>query len=105
MTIARDPGASNERTALAWQRTALALLAAAALLSRLTLDTLGPVALVSLGVALPLTGWVLVESRLRYLDQTAQRPRRRPRGGRFPTALTVALLVIAATELAALAAR
>jgi uncharacterized membrane protein YidH (DUF202 family) len=95
-------GAANERTALAWQRTALALLAGAALLSRLTLDALGAAALVGLAVAVPLAGWVLVESRLRYLQQTGERRRPRPRGGRFPTALTVATLALAATELTAL---
>ena len=40
-----DPGVGNERTALAWQRTALALVAGSAILTRLTFDRLGAVAL------------------------------------------------------------
>jgi uncharacterized membrane protein YidH (DUF202 family) len=105
VAVGPDGGASNERTALAWQRTALALLAGAAVLSRVTLDTLGALALLSVAVALPMTGWVLVESRLRYLDRTGDRRRSRPRGGRAPTALLVATLAFAATELAAIAVR
>ncbi len=49
-----DPGIGNERTALAWQRTALAVLAAAAILSRLTFDRLGLLALVSVGASAPI---------------------------------------------------
>jgi uncharacterized membrane protein YidH (DUF202 family) len=50
--MADDVGVSNERTALAWQRTALALLAGAAILSGLTLERLGLVAFVALGVVM-----------------------------------------------------
>lgn len=95
-------GAQNERTALAWQRTALSLLAGAAVLSRLTFDRLGPVGLLSVGVALPLTLWVFVESRGRYRDTAEIRLRSRPRGGRAAAALTLVLVIMAATELASI---
>ena len=98
-----DVGAANERTALAWQRSALALIAGAVLLARLTWSTLGPVALVVLSVALVLSSWVFVESRGRYAHDAGMRRRPRSRGGRAPLALAVATALIGATELAALA--
>lgn len=104
MALMPDPGLGNERTALAWQRTALALVAGSAILARLTFDRLGVLALVSVVVALPLSVWVLVESRGRYAHDAGVRRRRRPRGGRAPAALTVATAVLALTELAALVA-
>ena len=99
-----QPGTANERTALAWQRTALALVAGAALLTRLTLDRLGWFAVASVLVAGPLAGWVFVESRLRYAQAAAVRTRLRPRDGRAPFALMLATVVVAAVELAALVA-
>jgi uncharacterized membrane protein YidH (DUF202 family) len=99
-----DPGAGNERTALAWQRTALAIVAAAAILTRLTFDRLGVLALASVLVALPLGLWVLQESRGRYAHDSGERLRPRSRGGRAPAALAAATVVIALTELAALIA-
>lgn len=99
-----DPGASNERTALAWQRTALALIAAAAIMARLTGSTLGTLAGVALGAAMVLAGWVFVESWARYSHDAGTRSRGRPRGGRAPAALAVATALIAFTELASLLA-
>jgi uncharacterized membrane protein YidH (DUF202 family) len=95
-------GVQNERTALAWQRTALSLAGASAALTRLTFDRLGPVALVSAAVAVPLTLWVFVESSGRYQHDAQIRRRRRSRGGRAPAALAIAVVVMALTELAAL---
>ncbi len=97
-----DPGVGNERTALAWQRTALALMAGSAILARLTFDRLGALALLSVVVALPLSLWVLLESRRRYAHDAGTRLRPRLRGGRAPAALTIATAIIAITELAAL---
>lgn len=96
-----DSGLANERTALAWQRTALSLMVAAAVMARLTFGRLGPVAALPLGIATVLSGWVFVESRGRYEDATQQRRRPRPRGGRAPLALAVATVLIALTEIAA----
>ena len=104
---ARDPDTRvhNARTALAWQRTALSLLAGAAIVARLTLDSLGLVAVAAFLVVLPLAGWVLWESRARYLRGAGMRRSPRPRGGRAPLMLTLATATIAVTELAALLVR
>lgn len=93
---------ASERTALAWQRTALSLMAAAAILTRLTWDRLGAIALVVLAATLALGGWVFLESRGRYRDAIGLRPRRTRRGGRAPTLLGVAVVLIAVAELVAL---
>jgi uncharacterized membrane protein YidH (DUF202 family) len=92
----------NARTALAWQRTALSLLAGSAIVARLTLDSLGLVAVAAFLVVLPLAGWVLWESRARYLRTAGVRGSARSRGGRAPLMLTLATATIALTELAAL---
>jgi uncharacterized membrane protein YidH (DUF202 family) len=97
-----DEGRANERTALAWQRTALALMAGTAILARLTFDRLGIAAVVVLGFALVLAAWVLIESRGRYEHDTGRRPRARSRSGRAPAALAVATVVVGLTETAAL---
>jgi uncharacterized membrane protein YidH (DUF202 family) len=97
------PGVSNERTALAWQRTALSLLAGAAIMARLTWSDLGALAAILLGGAVALSGWVFWESRGRYAHHAGTRPRPGARGGRAPGALTAAIVLIALTELAALA--
>jgi uncharacterized membrane protein YidH (DUF202 family) len=100
--MARDAGLSNERTALAWQRTALSLVAGAAILGRLTVAQLGWVALALLGLAIMLCLWVFAESRWRYVQQLGIRRRTRDRGGRAALSLTVATCLIAATEILAL---
>ena len=99
-----DEGMANERTALAWQRTALAMGAASALVSRLTFGRLGLIALVGL-VGLPLSIAVFMESRRRYAHSSGIRPRPRVRDGLAPVALTTATAATAATELIALLAR
>ncbi|HET6560542.1 MAG TPA: DUF202 domain-containing protein [Marmoricola sp.] len=97
-----DPGRANERTALAWQRTALSLVAGAAVLARLTFDRLGVLAVGTLGVSALLALWVLAESRGRYAHDAGVRLRPRSRGGRAPAALAVAAVVVGLTEAAAL---
>jgi uncharacterized membrane protein YidH (DUF202 family) len=110
---AGNRGVQNERTALAWQRTALSLMAGSALLARLTFDRLGAFSLASVLVGLPLGLWVFLESRRRYRHQAIVRPRRaateqapsgvvRSREHWAPAMLTIAVAVAAATELAAL---
>lgn len=99
-----DDGLSNERTALAWQRTALSLLVGAAITGRLTFDRLGTGAIAPLVMAAGLAAWVFAESRLRYRDGPDRRRRTRGRGGRAALALTVSTVLIALTEIAALAA-
>ncbi len=99
-----DPGVYNERTALAWQRTALALLAGSAVVSRLTLDRIGVLAVASVIVTMPLALWVMLESRGRYAHDAGVRRRPRSRGGRAPGILAVVTVLIGLTELAALLA-
>lgn len=99
------PGLQNERTALAWQRTALSVMAGAAALARLTVGRLGPVALLGLVVALPLTLWVLVESQGRYRRDAGGQDRPRARSGRAPACLAVTVAVLALIELAAIVHR
>lgn len=100
-----DTGLANERTGLAWQRTALSLAAGAAIVARFTFDRLGVVAVAVLAVSVLLCAWVFVESRWRYAQHTGERPRRRQRGGRAPLFLTIATCLIAVTEATALALR
>jgi uncharacterized membrane protein YidH (DUF202 family) len=102
-----DVGSANERTALAWQRTALSLMAGAAVVARLTISELGLFALVSLPLALGLSVWVFAESRWRYAQHRDKlhggNPRRsHARGGRAPAFLVLATVLIAITELAAI---
>src|SRR5688572_3604201 len=100
--MADDVGVSSERTALAWQRTALALLAGGVIIPRLTFERVGLVASVALGVVMPLSVWVLVETRGRYAKDAGTRSRWRSRDGRAPSAVTVATLVLALAELFAI---
>lgn len=55
-----DRTAPQERTALAWRRTGLALVVGALTVGRLSLDHLGSVVVVPTVVAASLAGWVLV---------------------------------------------
>ncbi|HWG93127.1 MAG TPA: DUF202 domain-containing protein [Mycobacteriales bacterium] len=105
MTHVHEQGRANERTELAWQRTAVSLVVAAALLGRLTFDRLGVGAVVGVGAAVLLALPVLVVGRRRYARDAGLRPRTRPRDGRAPAALALTTVLLGATELAALQAR
>jgi uncharacterized membrane protein YidH (DUF202 family) len=93
-----DPGRAPERTALAWQRTALAILFASLLLARLTVGQLGFVAIAALGISLPLTLWVYAESRRRYRGDVIEVSS----GGRTTLAIAFAAVLGGLCELAAL---
>lgn len=97
-----DPAAGIERTALAWQRTALALVAGSAILTRLTFDRLGSMSLMSAVIAGPVGVWIFLESRLRYRRGVGVRRPRRSRGGRAPFLLAAATSTVALTELLAM---
>lgn len=95
-------GAQNERTALAWQRTALSLMVASTIVLRLTAVELGALALVGVAIAFPLAFWVFLESRWRYRHHAGLQQRGRPRGGRAGAALVSAMVLLAWLELAAI---
>ena len=99
-----DTGVSNERTALAWQRTALSIVASAAIMARLTWSELGLLGAVPLVGAVVLGAWVFWESRGRYAHDAGTRLRPRGRAGRAPFTLTTAIALMAMTELLALVA-
>jgi uncharacterized membrane protein YidH (DUF202 family) len=78
-------GSPRERTALAWQRTALAVAAGSLISARLAWEGSGVLALAPLLLALPLAGWVLATAR----------------GRRYGTALEAAFLCVAVAVLGA----
>ncbi|WP_433273701.1 DUF202 domain-containing protein [Actinosynnema sp. CS-041913] len=88
----------NERTALAWQRTALAMIAGSAVLTRLTVDRVGPLALVGMAVTVASGSAVFVASRWRYQDGR----RGRTGGARLPVAVVVGTVAMVVVELVAL---
>ena len=105
---APDPAAPQERTALAWRRTGLALLVGSLTIGRLTLDALGPAVVVPTVVGVAAAGWVVV------LALRARRPARPHPGepgfsvladGRLPAVVAALVGGLALGELlAALAA-
>lgn len=104
MTADSAPGVQNERTALAWQRTALSLMAGSVALTRLTFDRLGLVSLASVVVTVPLCLWVLSHSRRRYQRRAAASTAAAAsgHGAVASAALMLSVVAMAATELAAL---
>ena len=101
---AGELGLQPERTALAWQRTALAIALATAVVSRLTWTTIGPVAVVVLVVGLLHCAVLFQGSHHRY---RVRRGVARQGVLPWPAGVHAALLVVqvsllAAMELAAL---
>ncbi|NYG59906.1 uncharacterized membrane protein YidH (DUF202 family) [Nocardioides daedukensis] len=94
-----DPGSANERTALAWQRTALTLIAGTAIMARLAVDQSGPPVLALVVVAAVLGTWVFFESAARYRHSAGHRTRPKGRGGRAALALAIATALIGLGEL------
>jgi uncharacterized membrane protein YidH (DUF202 family) len=103
VTAAENTSQSNERTALAWQRTALSLVVASVVLGRLTFARVGYLTVVLLAPAALISLWVFAESRWRYAQQRGLRHRSRPRGGRAAARLSLAAALLAVTEAVALA--
>ena len=101
-----DRGLAAERTALAWQRTALATTAGAAVMARFTVGSLGVPALVLLVCAVGLSVGILVASRTRYGRRVRQVGQvghaGRSRSGLAPLALSTAVALLLLVELAAL---
>lgn len=111
MSAAPDRGAQPERTALAWQRTALATAAGSAIVARHTVGPLGPGALVVMTASLALALTAFVLGRRRYLagptgsrltDRDQERRSALPRrDGVAPALLALATVALALTELTA----
>lgn len=105
------PPTSGSRTVLAWQRTAFALLAGAALLTRLTAGRLGAASLAAPVAAAPLAVWLLWvgAARARGRGSAAGSGAGPAAGaadgaadGRLPAAVCAVTVVVGLTELAAL---
>lgn len=99
-----DRTAPQERTALAWRRTGLALLVGALTIGRLTLDTLGPVVVGPAVLGAALAAWVVAVSlRSRRMARTV---RGEPAfsvlaDGRLPAAVALLVGALALGELVA----
>lgn len=92
--MAIDRGVAPERTALAWHRTALAVACGAVVVTRLTYDRIGVVALAGLAVALPLAVVAWRVAGRRSVHGIG-------RGAQAPAAVAAATLASAVTCLAA----
>ena len=91
-------GAQNERTALAWSRTALSVVVTAAIVSRLAVESIGAIALLAVAAAVPVSVWLVLASRHRYRRRLdwAERGPLLIRDGRFEFAVAaVTVLMIA----------
>ncbi len=86
------PGLARERTALAWQRTSLALVAGAALVARLAPSRLGPATLLLAAV------WLLAVLVLLRVRRGGSGP-----DGVAAASLTGAFVLLCATELVVVA--
>lgn len=107
--LQRDPGLQQERTALAWRRTGLALVAGALGIGRLTMDTLGTGVLVPAALAAALALWVvgLTLRGGRYASAHPDEPHfdRILTDGRVPAVVTAVVVGLALGEIAAAAAQ
>lgn len=100
-TAPSENGAQNERTALAWTRTGLALLLAVVLASRLAAEPLGVAALVFGALSAPVAIVILVLARRRYGSARRRLHDRRPLpDGRLPALATAATLLLVVLEIA-----
>lgn len=62
----RDPGGQNERTSLAWQRTALSIAAGAAVVSRLTISNIGAWAIIVFALSVAMSVVTFLSARWEY---------------------------------------
>lgn len=93
-----DPGMAPERTALAWQRTALSIIFGSLLLARLTVREIGFLAIIAVGISIPLALWVYAESRRRYQFELGSIVT----GGKTTAAIAIATVLGGCTELTSL---
>lgn len=66
MSDGAQGGGQGERTALAWNRTALAILGVAAAITRVTFERFGVPSLACLGLTLPLALWIFWTTSTRF---------------------------------------
>ncbi|GAA5161542.1 DUF202 domain-containing protein [Ornithinimicrobium tianjinense] len=107
--LPRDPGLPQERTALAWRRTGLALVAGALGIGRLTMETLGTGVLLPAGIAAALALWVVGVTLRggRYAAAHPDEPHfdRVLVDGRVPGVVTAIVVGLALGELASASAQ
>lgn len=95
-----DPGAQNERTAMAWTRTTLALLVGVVLAARLAAEPLGIVAVVFGVVVASLALAMLVLARRRYRRaHDALHAEDALPDGKLPAMVTVIAVLLALLEI------
>jgi uncharacterized membrane protein YidH (DUF202 family) len=95
-----DPGLQNERTALAWVRTTLALAAAALVLARILTSSHLFIALALVVVCLVNVTWVGRAARERYVEASAALGENRPLpDARLPAVVTALTVVVHAGAL------
>ena len=70
--VPRDPGLQPERTALAWQRSALALAAATIVIGRLTFSAVGLIALIVVALGVVHAGVVFATAQRHYRLRTGE---------------------------------
>jgi uncharacterized membrane protein YidH (DUF202 family) len=100
-----DAGVQNERTALAWQRTGLALFGATIVAGRLGMRHWPAVTVLALSPALLLSLVLMRLSGLRYRRaQAALHDQRQGPGGRLPFAAAAAVTMLGLAALAAVLA-
>jgi uncharacterized membrane protein YidH (DUF202 family) len=85
--VPRDPGLQPERTALSWQRSALALAAATIVIGRLTFSAVGLVALFVVAVGVIHAAVVFATAHRHYRLRTGE-----PDLSTWPTGVHAALL-------------
>lgn len=91
-----DPGLQGERNALAWRRTALAVGVVGLAEARLVLEHIGALALVAVGVATGMSGWLYYLGSRRYRRTDRSMSGQTPVPDGRPMAALAALMVITA---------
>jgi putative membrane protein len=100
-----DAGVQNERTALAWQRTGLALFGATIVAARLGMRQWPVVTVLALAPSLLLSVVIMHLASLRYRHaQAALHDQRYGPGGRLPFAATAAVALLGLAALTAVLA-
>jgi len=97
--VPRDPGLQPERTALAWQRSALTLAGASVIVARLTITTAGFVAVFAAASGLVHAAVLSVEQRRGYQARLSGSAGRRWPIGVHAALLAAQVVLLSAIEL------